>query len=407
MSALNKTGIYLPLARAIGLLIAALFLNGCVTTPKIAKAEQPSGKSYLSQFEDMTAEEIVAAGDEAWKSNELERAVFIYMQSLAVDDNPDVWMKVGKIQEHEGQSLYAWQAYERVISLEPENAAAHERLGMLYLESRQKDNAVIHLEKAVKLDETRWASNNALGVLADTSREYESAIGYYEAALEHNPQSAMLMTNMGYSFYLAGQLEEAERLFVMAIGIDREYSAAASNLGLVRARQGKYDSAVNVLENVMLRQKALNDVGYIAFKNGDVEEAERLLDEAVRTSPTYYETAHQNLTRVRTAKQNIQGEPEEPEISAVESTPVDVANRTVEISTVGEFRRVSADQLNVRRSDSMNAPIIGALRAENLVRVLENKGSWAFIKYDDGKSDRPMAGWVMSEFLATATAATP
>ena len=401
MSALNNTGIYLPLARAIGLLIAALFLNGCVTTPRVAKAEQPSGKSYLSQFEDMTAEEIVAAGDEAWKSNELERAVFIYMQSLAVDDNPDVWMKVGKIQEHEGQSLYAWQAYERVISLEPEHAAAHERLGMLYLESRQKDNALIHLEKAVKLDEARWVSNNALGVLADTSREYEKAVGYYEAALEHNPQSAMLMTNMGYSFYLAGQLEEAERLFVMAIGIDREYSPAAANLGLVRARQGKYDSAVNVLDNVMLRQKALNDVGYIAFKNGDVAEAQRLLDEAVRTSPTYYETAHQNLARVRTAQQQ-RALPTEEAPSAMSPEDSSAAD-----STPAEFRRVSADRLNLRRSDSISAPIVGFLAAENRVRVVENKGSWAFVQFDDGNGEAPIAGWVMSEFLTDSKAQTP
>ena len=260
------------------------------------------------------------------------------------------------------------------------------------------------MKKAIELDETRWIANNALGVLADTSREYEQAIGYYEAALEHNPDSAMLMTNMGYSFYLSGKLDEAERLFIMAIGIDREYKAAASNLGLVRARRGKYDSAVDILENVMPRRKALNDVGYMAFRNGDIDEAERLLDDAVRSSPTYYRTAHENLARVKSARQERIPGSQETE-SAVGQEDSNIAG------TPAEFRRVSADRLNVRRSDSMTAPVVGFLAAENRVRVLENKGSWAFVKYDDGSSETPITGWVMSEFLANsiteATTPTP
>jgi Flp pilus assembly protein TadD len=44
-------------------------------------------------------------------------------------------------------------------------------------------------------------------------------------------------------------------------------------------------------------------VGYIAFKNGDLEAAEALLDEAIILSPSHYETAQQNLRRVHHAQQ--------------------------------------------------------------------------------------------------------
>ena len=400
MFALNHAGRYLPALRAVGLLVTVISLNACMMASATVQNEESTESPFLSQFEDMPAEEIAALGDKAWQSGELERAIFMYMQSLAVEDNPDVWMKVGKIQEHEGRTVYAWQAYERVITLDPENAEAYERLGMLYLGSRQKELAKKHLHKAIELDETRWIANNALGVLADTSREYEQAIGYYEAALEQNPKSAMLMTNMGYSFYLSGELDEAERLFIMAIGIDREYKAAASNLGLVRARRGRYDGAVDILKNVMPRQKALNDVGYMALLNGDIDEAERLLGDAVRASPTYYVTAHQNLARAKSAQQERMSQSQET-ASAMGQEDFDRAG-----STPAKFRRVSADRLNVRRSDSMTAPVVGSLAAENRVEVLENKGSWAFIKFDDGSSESPVAGWVMSEFLTNSMTET-
>ena len=54
----------------------------------------------------------------------------------------------------------------------------------------------------------------------------------------------------------------------------------------------------------------------------------------------------------------------------------------------------------------MTAPIVGSLDAENRVEVLENKGSWAFIKFDDGSSESPVAGWVMSEFLTNSMTET-
>lgn len=401
MFSLDDADKYPRLLRTMALTITAIFLNGCVTGPAGSTRAASTESPILEKFEGMSAEEIAADGDEAWQEGELERAVFIYMQSLSVAENPDVWMKVGRIQQHSGQTVFAWQAFERVIALNPDSAEGYEHLGMLYLKSRQKDKARQHLEKAVKLDEQRWLANNALGVLADTSRNYDRAIGYYEAALKHHPNSTMLLTNMGYSYYLAGQLEESERLFNMAIGIDRDYKPATANLGLVRARRGQYDSAVDILENVMQRPKALNDVGYIAFANGDIEAAERLLGDAVRLSPAYYEIAHENLDRVKAAQ--VESRPRAEEIETPGNREVaDMAG-----SAPADYRHVSADRLNVRRSDSIDAPIIGFLAAENRVRVLENKGVWTFVKYANQSDGITISGWVMSKFLTTTSATTP
>ncbi len=116
MFALNHADRYLPALRAVGLLVTVISLNACMMASATVQNEESTESPFLSQFEDMPAEEIAALGDTAWQSGELERAIFMYMQSLAVEDNPDVWMKVGKIQEHEGRTVYAWQAYERVIA---------------------------------------------------------------------------------------------------------------------------------------------------------------------------------------------------------------------------------------------------------------------------------------------------
>ena len=385
---------YLNTRPAIVLVAVLVFLSACATGPSRAAREEPPAPALLEQFEGLSAAEIAATGDQAAQDGELERAVFIYMQSLAVADDADIWMKVGRIQQHSGQTIHAWQSFERVVFLNPESAEGHERLGMLYLESRQKDRAEYHLNKAIGFDSTRWSANNVLGILADSSHDYERAIGHYEAALEHQPKSALLLTNLGYSHYLAGKPEEAEQFFIMAIGIDRAYEPATANLGLARARRGEYDSAVEILENVMPRQRALNDVGYIAFVNGDVVDAERLLSDAARASPTYYQTAHENLEKVKAAR--AASRPRAEDVNALNGPD---QNNAGDIGSI-EYRIVNADRLNVRRADSNDAPIIGFLAADNRVRVLTRQGEWSFVASDSENGANSISGWVVSGFLS-------
>jgi len=138
-------------------------------------------------------------------------------------------------------------------------------------------------------------------VLADAAKQFDDAIGHYEAALDQRPDSPMLLNNLGYSHYLAGRPPEAERYFRVALSFDQKYRPAIANLGLVRARQGAYEEAVQILGSIMPEAQACNDVGYIAYQLEDYESAAFFLGEAIRLSPSYFETAHANLKRVRAA----------------------------------------------------------------------------------------------------------
>jgi len=72
---------------------------------------------------------------------------------------------------------------------------------------------------------------------------------------------------------------------------------------LLHARRGNYQQATDIMSAAMDPAKAYNDVGYIAFKNGDLDAAEMLLDEAIILSPSHYEMAQQNLRRVHRAQE--------------------------------------------------------------------------------------------------------
>jgi len=184
-------------------------------------------------------------------------------------------------------------------------------VGLEYLNLSNDAAARKHLTRAVELDSVRWRAHNGLGVLADREQDYSTAIEHYEVALAANAGSPMLMNNMGYSRYLAGDLDQAARDFYRATELDSDYSPAWANLGLIYARRAWYEDALTILTRVREEPIAYNDVGFIALRNGDFLEAEQMLSEAVRLSPTFYEAANQNLeqARARLGRQSTGADP--------------------------------------------------------------------------------------------------
>jgi len=394
--AMANTRMFSVIPKQILLLLAGLLLlSGCVSGPTI-RDEEPVEVDVLEQFEDMSADEIIAAGDSAALGGEMERAIFIYMQALSLEENGDIWFKIGWAYAGLGEEENAWRAYNNAIRLDPENARAFEEIGLLYLSAKRRELAKLNLERAIEIDQTRWRSYNALGVLADTEQQYDLAIKYYTAALDNNPESAILLNNLGYSHYLAGNLDEAEMHFRIAVSADQSYLPAMANLGLIYARQRKYDQAIATLSKIMEKPQAYNDVGYIAFHNGDLNKASWLLAEAIRHSPIYYEIAYQNLAKVKKATK-------EQEMEASEA-PMEGTRKefTLRENRQAEHRRVNAEWLNIRKSSDTDGEIIGSLQTGSKVEVLFDNGEWCFISYGESATESPATGWVRSRYLSAA-----
>jgi len=274
------------------LVTVAALTSGCASTVT-AIDDSEAGDAVQS------AQNTLAMGDEAARQGDFERALVYYLRSVELDASIDTWLRVGAASTRLGQTARALHAYMQVIELDPTRADAQEEAGLELLSLGQDMAAAEHLARAVELEPLRWRSHNALGILADRKGDHAAAIAHYEVALDNNARSPMLINNIGYSRYLSGDLEQAARDFYAVTEIDPDYAPAWSNLALVYADRGWYADAVSALSRVAGKAEAYNDIGYIALQRGDLAESEMLLNEAVRTSPTYYATAHKNLETLR------------------------------------------------------------------------------------------------------------
>lgn len=287
---MNKRTHTLALMRVAQTLLVLLALAGCASTHP--KAEDPAAATT-------NTEKTLAAAEEAVRIGNLEAALPLYTKALHEKPSASIWLKTGIVYFRLGHDREAGYAFDKAIELDPDNADAHEQIGLLYAAHEQIEQARAHLERALDIDPKRWRAHNGLGVLSDLQHDYPTAVAHYHAALAIQPDSAMLLTNLGYSMYLSGDLASAKIELVQAVTRDPQYAPARRNLGLLYARTGAYPDAVQLLSTVMTEAAAYNDVGYIALLREDYSGAETLLTEAVNRSPTYYQIAAENLARAR------------------------------------------------------------------------------------------------------------
>lgn len=122
-------------------------------------------------------------------------------------------LKRGAASEESGDLEGARAAYLDVVALYPQHAEAHHRLG----------------------------------VIADMAQDPQTADEHYAQAYAVNPRDPDLLSDMGYSLYLRGRLNESETKLKDALRYDENHRSAANNLALVHAKQGNYDGTLAML----------------------------------------------------------------------------------------------------------------------------------------------------------------
>ncbi len=131
-------------------------------------------------------------------------------------------------------------------------------------------------------------------MVADSKHEWKKADSYYSTAAGLTPQPANVLNNWGFSKLQRGDPKGAEKLFREALTYDPTMFTAKNNLVLALAAQHIYDLPV---VNMTQEEKAqlLYTAGLAAVKQGDVAIGKQLLQQAVNTSPTYFDAAARSL----------------------------------------------------------------------------------------------------------------
>ncbi len=131
-------------------------------------------------------------------------------------------------------------------------------------------------------------------MIADFRKEWKKADSFYDTAAGLTTRKAPIYNNWGISKMARGDRADAEEMFLRSITNDSTMFSPKNNLAISRAKRREYDLPVVPLTRVE-RAKLLHNIALQAIRNGDVDRGRGLLEEALETSPTYFEEAANKL----------------------------------------------------------------------------------------------------------------
>ncbi len=119
-----------------------------------------------------------------------------------------------------------------------QQVATHLSDGHQAMMQQRIDDARHHYTNAVSVQPDNAVAHHRLGVIADLKEEYNKAARHYLHAVKLQPNNPELLSDIGYSFLLQERYTDSEKYLVQALQLEPSHKRSLNNLGLLYAKQG-------------------------------------------------------------------------------------------------------------------------------------------------------------------------
>ena len=112
------------------------------------------------------------------------------------------------------------ETYRAAVAANPNDAIAHNKLGVCYQQAHKLKAARKEYQKAVDLNPAYAEAWNNLGTLEHANRRYKKAVARYQKAVELKPEQARFHRNLGAAYMAMGDLIRAVGAYAQAVRLD-------------------------------------------------------------------------------------------------------------------------------------------------------------------------------------------
>ncbi len=193
-----------------------------------------------------------------------------------------------------GDLIPALGATFEALELEPKFLEAQNLLGLIYFRQQKYQQAEEAFKAASALDGRRSEVWNNLGTLYYDQKRYSEALAAFDKALE-NPlylYPERVYNNRGLVFEAMGRREEAVGAFRKAIEYGRGIYLPSQNLGRLYFKEGEIDRAESLMQEAARLCAECAEprfyLGEIYLKRGDDAKAEAQFKQGAAVDPTGY-----------------------------------------------------------------------------------------------------------------------
>ena len=155
------------------------------------------------------------------------------------------------------------QGVQRISHSAGQNAITYFELGKFYQARGQLVLAADAFAASIALDPQQLAARNALAVLDARQGRLEQAATALLVLVRDFPEAAQPLNNLGYVYYLQGDLAQASSMLEQAMACDGGTALARNNLQLVQAAQLALVPAAPAAPAVAVAPEALAEIEII------------------------------------------------------------------------------------------------------------------------------------------------
>jgi tetratricopeptide (TPR) repeat protein len=181
----------------------------------LRKQEKPSDaiRSYLESLQIEEFPEVhVRLGYTLASEGKTEEAIFHFHRALEMQPQlVDARVNLGILLVRKGMTEEARKQYLTALRYAPEQAEAHFSLGNLYLREGKLEDARRHLTEAVQANPGHAGARTNLGVTLGRQGNIQEAIGELEKAVALKPDSTEARENLAKAYWVAGKGSNALR----------------------------------------------------------------------------------------------------------------------------------------------------------------------------------------------------
>ncbi len=231
-------------------LLAMLALGGCSTTSKdrmttgsIPKLDRP--------VEQMDANELRAAIDRVGRAYEKNPR------------DPVNGVNYANLLRMNGRDAQALAVMQQVAIANPSDRNVLAAYGKAQAAAGQLQQALDTVGRAQTPDRPDWRLISAEGAILDQMGKPSDARQRYRDALDIQPNEPSVLSNLGMSYLLTGDLRTAETYLRSAAGQPSADSRVRQNLALVVGLQGRFPEAEQIARRELSPQQADANVAYL------------------------------------------------------------------------------------------------------------------------------------------------
>ena len=249
---------------------------------------------------DMKADDLIESARAASDAGNLQVAEALLKRATEIDPkNKFAWNNLGLIYLGTRQDDQAIACFKKQIDVNPYDEFAYNNLGRVYWQERKYDDAVTAFNKQLENNPLDKYAHSNLGAMYAEWHKYDLAAPELEKAASLNPESAELQVTLGDAYLNLGQDDKALATFDHAVELSATplvwnniaYQLSLKKTHLDRAQQYA-ESAVSAtaaaLRNVSLDSLTRNDpplvqsliaywdtLGWVEFGEGNFKKAEK------------------------------------------------------------------------------------------------------------------------------------